>query len=1019
MNFDLYKNQLIDFLQKKGIKEAKRGLIHCFNPQHNDKNPSCELFDDHFICYSCGIHGDIYDACQILDGYTSKVEQFQEVEKTLNGFSQPVNLKKNALPEKAEFIPDESAIKLVLDYLSKNPARKDKVTQFLNKRAFLSTNGKVKSYPQPILENLVKFFFYWPGFTAAAAEVPPLRLVAAGIPGRNPRTGVSSWDEPGVIVKLGVGFKLHYYQEGKEHCEKRGSRACCSFPMPQGFDPHSKQIILVEGELDAISCRAAGIENVFSAGGVYGITKPKVQKYLLDIAEVVIFFDNDLAGRKASGLEPISKDDKKQTSIPETLLKAGYKGSIKIASLPADCGFKDQDAAIIANKIDLIKSAINNAIDYKAPKNKPDIHGSLWLQYDTISIKRLKALLKKVEFNALDEEDQQFFISAAVKSCRNSQTETELLKWGASQEMIKAKNDVTPYYLLEACDKYGVSAYLKRELEKALVPGAEILRNIQAQKTIVEIDYDKMDDSTNFLQFLTTEGVRSAAQTVAEVLDGHLIYVENEKKSYFFDGNVWIREPDVAGTAYAILCSLLRHYLQNHADKKTIIYELLKKIEGRRFRVELVQDLNGLKPEVFRENVPFDGPQICGTLTLLDGVIDFSGKEIEYRKSRPEEYRREMLPYKSDEIKNGTTPEKFLAFMNGNFKEEKTLNTLVYYLSLIPSRNTSYKYGGIFIGKHNTGKSTTLNIVEAIFSGCCERIKSDVLVSIGSKRVSGNEATPEIAKIEGKCAAFVQETARNAALNTSFWKELTGGDTLTARNLYREPHDFLPTAQIIIASNYSPNFDAHDEAAISRMIVIPFNIQHSKHDKDAKTSTEFISYLRPEFPSIVKYFIEKYIDLHINLRGNIPLSPECENYKGRYVEEQKTDLDKFVETCITFDLSNPKNIFEKVQTVYEKYLEYYGISEDSKEALTRNKFTRFLKRDYKEIDYGQKKINGYPELVFYNVKLTDWKKTDTEPQPETTMPLPLEAPTQPDFSAPTDDPFESSDNDSEDLPDIF
>ena len=161
--------------------------------------------------------------------------------------------------------------------------------------------------------------------------------------------------------------------------------------------------------------------------------------------------------------------------------------------------------------------------------------------------------------------------------------------------------------------------------------------------------------------------------------------------------------------------------------------------------------------------------------------------------------------------------------MKGNFKDEKTLQTLLYYLSLIPSRNTGFKYGGIFLGKGGTGKSTTCNIVEEIFKGMCARVKSDVLVSTGFKRASGNEANPEIAKLEGKCCAFAQETARNASLNTSFWKELTGGDTLTSRGLYRDPHDFIPTAQIIIASNYSPNFDAHDEAAISRMVAIVTN----------------------------------------------------------------------------------------------------------------------------------------------------------------------------------------------------
>ena len=46
----------------------------------------------------------------------------------------------------------------------------------------------------------------------------------------------------------------------------------------------------------------------------------------------------------------------------------------------------------------------------------------------------------------------------------------------------------------EICEKYGVSNYLRRELEKALIPASEILRNIKEQQTIVSIDYDKMEN---------------------------------------------------------------------------------------------------------------------------------------------------------------------------------------------------------------------------------------------------------------------------------------------------------------------------------------------------------------------------------------------------------------------------------------------------------------------------------------------------------------------------------------------
>jgi phage/plasmid-associated DNA primase len=319
--------------------------------------------------------------------------------------------------------------------------------------------------------------------------------------------------------------------------------------------------------------------------------------------------------------------------------------------------------------------------------------------------------------------------------------------------------------------------------------------------------------------------------------------------------------------------------------------------------------------------------------------------------------------------------------MKGNFKDEKTLESLMYYISLIPSRNTQYKYGGIWVGKPHTGKTTAVELLGKVYNGMFVRLNADVLVTWDRRRASGNEATPYIARLEGKGLGIAQETERNGVLNNALWKELTGGDTLTARGLYKEPHDFIPTAQILVCTNHQPRFDAHDEATIERMVVIPFSMQHEKGKKGTLQQNTIYSRLRPEYPGIVKLFSEYYIRLKNEYEGAIPLSDECINYKNNYVKEQETDLDKFVDDNIDIDMSG--NAFEIVQNVYDRYLKYYDLKLDDKDTLTRNKFVRFLRHDYMEIGYKQKKINGEPVLCFFNVRLKpDIGQRDTLRPPE-------------------------------------
>lgn len=1019
-----YKNRIRDYLERKGFDVSQN--IHCINPAHDDEGgASFHVYEENAHCFGCGRNFDIYDCVEMLEGITDRAEQFKFVDR-LFGSGEASRIAPAApKPKKDEQKTDPRAIKKLLEYLEKiTKLNKEKIFDFLDTRARYTTRGKINSYPAQIRESLANYLYFWPGFKIAVAEIGESVLDGAGVP-FDKETKKSAWWHSGVLMRESNGFKLHYYIDDKTKCVKFNGKKVSTFPQP--YHALTSPLVLVEGEMDALACNAAGLKNVFSCGGTNGLSKPKISAHLLGIQEIVILFDNDDAGRGISGARQILPSDNFATNLPDKLRLAGFEGKIRIATFPKGCPYKDVDECIINGHLDIVQNAIDSAVEYvplnyqtrRVEKTKEGASSdqaesnSARRAFDLLTLKHIKTLLSKIEYATLDKEDYKPFVSAILRATKSgSDLKREIAKWSAgtfSQEDEKEfrSHNYDPYLILFYCDKYGVSKYIRDKIESALIPASEILKSIKKQKTIVDIDFDKVFESENFKQFLLTSAAAdSAAYLIVEILGNRLRYTENDKKNWYFNGHVWVREPSVAVIVSPILSSVLRAYLERNPKEKKLVTDLFKKIGGWQYRQGVAQNINNMKPEVWCESISFDGAQIRGTLTLLDGVIDFSGKTLEFRKSEPEEYRMEMLPYTVEQVRSATAPENFIKFMQGNFKNTDTLETFYYYLSLIPSRNTGYKYGGIFIGPHDTGKSTTCNLIEDIFKTYIERIRPEVLVSIGQRRVSGNEASPEIDKIEGKCAVFVQETARNATLNTSFWKELTGGDTLTARGLYKQPKTFLPTAQIIIATNYAPNFDAHDEAAISRMVIIPFNVKHAKNEKDAKTSNDFLMLLRPEYPAIIKFLCEKYIDLHVNLRGSIPFSTECQNNKNLYIQTQETDLDKFVDACVTFDFSNEENVFVRVQDLYQRYLDFYGLSAESKEALPRARFVRYLRRDRREflMGYKQKRINGGdPELVFIGVKLNEWKNTAAAPaisQPELIAPPP-----------PEDNPWANNEND--------
>jgi hypothetical protein len=1011
VDFDKYKPQLKNYLRQKGV-DVSINPTHCFNKsghRNGDANPSCQIWDDGFKCHGCGIQGDIYDAVEILEGITGKKEQYDFIEKFCGGA--PVvpfeNYKSIWAKEGEDFKPNAEAMTEFENFLKKNIGGKEQIKVFLRKRAEVSVSGAT-SYPPEIESYLIDQFLYWPGLDEVRHYIGNDVLKKCGIPLVNPNTKFSTWGHSGIVMKLGTGYKLHYYQKNycdncKEIktctkykkgsfcnvCEKRTSKGGKTFPMPGTVDA-SLPVILVEGEMNALSCTAAGIKNLFSAGGTNGMTAPKVKQYLLAVPEIILFFDADTPGRKASGIEPIDESDMRKTNIPQIIRRAGYEGKIKLAELPpiSKTGYKDQDALIIAGKLDVVTAAIAAAREWFPPPVPPKKVYTPFEKFNFLSVKRLQCLLKKLDRKQLDKKDITPFVSACISAFPHPETKDLLKGWGATEIELIEKSDISPYLLLTIIEKY-LSRYIVREIEREITPVDEFIKRIKIQDTRFDLDFEEIEISQNARNFYYTGGVRSAALMLADIFDGKIIFndAKNDKHFYFYDGHVWRHEPDIAGVIYNTLIFVLVHFAEQKKkkpdpdddddDKKNgkKFYTVLNRMEDRRTRRDIEREFAGLKAEGVYHNsddktdsLHFDGELTRETLTLQDCVFDFSGDKYIFRKSLPGEYRKNVLPYTMNDVENADT-KNFWKFMRGNFKNEDTLLTFVYYLSLIASR-VQYKYGAFLIGGKDTGKSTTMKLIKGVYKHLIGFMDADILVPKEKRFATGNGPTPYVAALDGLGASITMETEDGATLNTALWKKLTGDDIIPARGLNEAPKEFANTAQIIIASNMLPKFNRHDNAVIERIVVIPFLINHAREATETKRPENIMKELEVEYPGIARVLAEHYIKLKKEFSGVIPISKESKSYKTDVIAEVETDLDKFVNINISFE----NNTMEVIKDVYDKYISYYDFDENSVkrgEALSRARFTKFVSKNYKDYVYESvQRINGSnPQRVFIGMRL--------------------------------------------------
>jgi putative DNA primase/helicase len=83
-------------------------------------------------------------------------------------------------------------------------------------------------------------------------------------------------------------------------------------------------------------------------------------------------------------------------------------------------------------------------------------------------------------------------------------------------------------------------------------------------------------------------------------------------------------------------------------------------------------------------------------------------------------------------------------------------------------------------------------------------------------------------------------------------KDLTGGDTLSARFLHQEFFDFQPTHRIVIRGNHKPAINGTDDGIWRRLRLVPFAVQIPIDEQDHN----LLRKLESELPGILNWALQ-------------------------------------------------------------------------------------------------------------------------------------------------------------------
>jgi putative DNA primase/helicase len=142
--------------------------------------------------------------------------------------------------------------------------------------------------------------------------------------------------------------------------------------------------------------------------------------------------------------------------------------------------------------------------------------------------------------------------------------------------------------------------------------------------------------------------------------------------------------------------------------------------------------------------------------------------------------------------------------------------------------DTSEEIFFIVYGPKASGKSTWVTMLQTILGDMSMSIEADAIMHQRGKGVP----MEAVAAMLGKRLVTTTEPQEGARFNESMVKQLTGGDRVSGRHLYKDRFEFEPTHKLWLATNHAPK--VYDDAMWRRIRRVPFPRTVPPEERDVR-----------------------------------------------------------------------------------------------------------------------------------------------------------------------------------------
>jgi len=353
-------------------------------------------------------------------------------------------------------------------------------------------------------------------------------------------------------------------------------------------------------------------------------------------------------------------------------------------------------------------------------------------------------------------------------------------------------------------------------------------------------------------------------------------------------------------------------------------------------------------------------------LHFTNGIIDFGAKTSKklFRDGKPDDYislstKHEYIQYDKSDKEQVEIKKQIDEFFGQLFTNTELRRYMKDHLASTLIGTNENETFNIYNGVGRNGKSKLVDLMGKVLG----ELKGVVPLSLVTrKRESSGKASPELARLRGVRYAVMQEPSKNDKINEGQMKELTGGDAIQARALFRDPIEFKPQFKLAVCTNNLFDVKSNDDGTWRRIRVCEFLSKFcnkpSVDIKDKEFNGIAPSKLLAKFDEWLPVFTSLLVDIAYKTQGRVHDCAMVLSASNKYRGSQDY-MGKFFDDNIVKE--------EGIEIT----LKWRDVWHDFREWYTNNGYGRDVPKHSEVKNFMENRLGLYPKRGWKNYRMVN------------------------------------------------